>query len=99
MPFYVLMNKAPFAIQVQDNKRPGDTWLTIEPEDCAPLWPRSESNTLHVRVKDDENISRPFKFTEVQCSLLKMKNRVNIQLKWPEMKKQELNFLVFQLIL
>lgn len=76
MPFYVLMNKAPFTIQVQDDKRPGDPWLTVEPEDCAPLWPKSDNKTLHVRVKDDETISRPFKFNDVQCSLLKMKNRV-----------------------
>lgn len=76
MPFYVLLNKAPFTIQVQDDKRPGDRWLNVEPEECAPLWPKSDSRTLHVRVKDNQTISRPFKFTDVQCSLLKMKNRV-----------------------
>lgn len=70
------MNKAPFAIHVQEDKRPGDPWVTIEPEQCVPLWPKSDGKTLHVRAGNDETVSRPFKFVEAQCTLLKLKNRV-----------------------
>lgn len=76
MPFYVVINKAPFTIQVQENKRPGDPWLIVDPEQCVPLWPKSNDKTLHVRASDDETVSRPFKFTDPQCTLLKLKNRV-----------------------
>lgn len=71
------MNNAPFAIQVQESKRPGDSWIVIESQDCVPLWPKSDGKTLHVRAGNDENVSRPFNFDEAQCTLLKMKNRVS----------------------
>lgn len=78
MPLYVLLNKAPFAIQVQEDSRPGDPWLTIESDECVPFWPKSVvGNTMHVKAKDSETISRTFKYGTVQCSLLKLKNRVN----------------------
>lgn len=77
MPFYVLTNKAPFAIQVQEEKRPADPWIVIEPDQSVPLWPKStDCRRLHVRAGDDETVSRPFKFDEAQCTLLKLKNRV-----------------------
>lgn len=77
MPFYVLTNKAPFTIQVQEHKRPGDPWIVILPDQSVPLWPKSDCKTLHVRAGDDtETLSRPFKFDEAQCTLLKLKNRV-----------------------
>lgn len=77
MPFCVLLNRAPFPIQVQENDRPADPWITLEPEACQPFWPKSEGKIIHVKVKDSEIISRPFKFTEAQCNLLKLKNRVS----------------------
>lgn len=80
MPFYVLTNKAPYAIQVQENNRPGDPWITIETDQSVPLWPKSDARTLHVRAGNDDALSRPFKFDEVQCTLLKLKNRVKILL-------------------
>lgn len=76
MPFYVLTNNAPFTIQVQENKRPGDPWIVIEPTHSVPLWPKADGKTLHVRVGDDDTVSRPFKFDDAQCTLLKLKNRV-----------------------
>lgn len=76
MPFYVLTNKAPFTIQVQEDKRPADRWIVIEPDQSIPLWPKSGSKTLHVRAGNDETVSRSFKFDEPQCTLLKLKNRV-----------------------
>lgn len=77
MPFYVLTNKAPFTIQVQEDKRPGDTWVVVEPEQSVPFWPKADCKTLHVRAGDDETISRPFKFDEAQCTLLKWENKVS----------------------
>lgn len=76
MPFYVLTNKAPFTIRVQENNRSADSWVVIEPDQSVPLWPKSDTKTLHVRAGDDDNVSRPFKFDEAQCTLLKLKNRV-----------------------
>lgn len=78
MPFYVLTNNAPFAIQVQENKRPGDAWSIIEPNQSVPLWPKSDCRTLHVRAGSDDTVSRPFKFDEPQCTLLKIKNKVGL---------------------
>lgn len=77
MPFYVLTNKAPFTIQVQENNRPGDPWITIETDQSVPFWPKSDCRTLHVRASDDDALSRPFKFDEAQCTLLKLKNQVS----------------------
>lgn len=80
MPFYVLTNKAPFTIRVQENNRPGDKWIVIEPDECVPFWPKSECKTLHVRAGDDETVSRPFKFDDAQCTLLKLKNKVKLSI-------------------
>lgn len=78
MPFYMAINRTPFTIQVQETNRPGDPWIVIEPEQCVPLWPKSDKKTLHVRAGDDgETVTRPFKLDEAQCTLLKMKNRVS----------------------
>lgn len=76
MPFYVVTNKAPFTIEIQEEKRPGDKWLSIEPDECVPFWPKSEVDTLHVKVRNDSHVSRPFKYTEAHCTLLKLKNKV-----------------------
>lgn len=75
MPFYVLTNKAPFTIRVQEDKRPGDAWVSVEPEQSVPFWPKTE--TLHVRAGDDETVSRPFKIDEAQCTLLNIRNKVS----------------------
>lgn len=71
------MNKAPYAIEVQENNRPGDRWVEVQENDCIPFWPKSDANMLRVKAKDDSNVSRPFKCTDVQCTLLKIKNKVN----------------------
>lgn len=76
VPFFVMMNKAPFAIEVQEDKRPADKWTKIEANQCVPLWPKDESKMLRVRACDNKHVSRPFKFDEVQCTLLKMENQV-----------------------
>lgn len=79
MPFYMVINKTPFTIQIQETNRPGDPWTAIESEQCVPLWPKSDKKTLHVRAGDDDaTVSRPFKLDEAQCTLLKMKNRVRM---------------------
>lgn len=74
-----MMNKTPFVIEVQEDKRPADPWVQVEPDQCVPLWPKTDSNRmLRVKAIDDVNISRPFKYTEVQCTLLKMNNKVKL---------------------
>lgn len=79
MPFYMVINKTPFKIQIQETNRPADPWIAIDSEQCIPLWPKSDKKMLHVRVgDDDETVSRPFKLDEAQCTLLKMKNRVSL---------------------
>lgn len=80
MPCYVLTNKAPFTIQVQENKRPGDPWITVDPEQSVPIWPKADCKTLHVRAGDDETVSPPFKFDEAQCTLLKIQNKVRLSI-------------------
>lgn len=72
-----MMNKAPFTIEVQEDRRPGDPWIEVQQDQCVPLWPRTDSSKLlRVKSKDDMNLSSPFKMNEVQCSLLRFNNKV-----------------------
>ncbi|EAT37516.1 AAEL010508-PA [Aedes aegypti] len=76
MPYFVLINQADFDIEVQEHLRPGDPWTRVKVNDCVPLWPKTEDNRmLRVKAADQSQITAPFKYTEVQCTLLQLKNR------------------------
>jgi vacuolar protein sorting-associated protein 13A/C len=76
MPYYVLINRAPFDIEVQEDKRPADPRILVKANDCAPLWPRTEGNRmLRVKTVDMDEITAPFKYDDVQCSLLQLRNK------------------------
>lgn len=86
-PYYVIINNAPYSIECQENDRPGDPWITVEPKSCSALWPSSdfEDKSLRVRIKGTNEISPPFLYTESHTTLLKLKNQygginVDIQL-------------------
>lgn len=75
MPYFVLINRAPFDIEVQEDMRPADPRILVKSNDCAPLWPKAESNRmLRVKTLDTSEITAPFKYDDVQCSLLKLEN-------------------------
>lgn len=77
IPMYVMMNKAPFTIQVQEDRRPGDPWIEVKPDECVPLWPKAESSRmLRVKTEGDISASAAFRYNDVQCTLLKIKNKV-----------------------
>lgn len=78
MPFYVLLNKAPYTIEVQEINRPGDPWVEVKEDQCIPFWPKSEANMLRIKVAGDKDIAKAFKFTEAQCTLVKLNNKVAI---------------------
>uniref|UniRef100_A0A182IQ42 Vacuolar protein sorting-associated protein 13 n=1 Tax=Anopheles atroparvus TaxID=41427 RepID=A0A182IQ42_ANOAO len=76
MPYFVLINRAMFDIEVQEHLRPGDSWTTVRVDDCVPLWPKTEDNRmLKVKSCDRPEVTAPFKYTEVQCTLLQLRNR------------------------
>lgn len=78
MPYYVLINRASFDIEVQEDQRPGDPWILVKTNDCAPLWPKAEDNKmLRVKTTDEREITAPFKYDYVQCTLLQLKNKVS----------------------
>ncbi|KAJ8937448.1 hypothetical protein NQ314_011837 [Rhamnusium bicolor] len=87
MPYYVIINNAPFPIECQENDRPADHWTKVEPESCSALWPRSEleDKLLKIRVNETEEVSAPFLYTESHTTLLRLNNKyggisVDIQL-------------------
>ena len=76
MPFYVLINRAPFDIEVQEDKRPADPRILVKSNDCAPLWPKAEDNRmLRAKTVDQDEITAPFKYDDVQCTLLQLQNK------------------------
>lgn len=76
MPFYILINRAPFDIEVQEAQRPADPRILVKCNDCAPLWPKTEQNRmLVVKTVDQSEITAQFKYDEVQCTLLQLKNK------------------------
>ncbi|XP_017837309.1 vacuolar protein sorting-associated protein 13 isoform X2 [Drosophila busckii] len=69
IPFYIVRNKCSFNIELQEQKRPGDPWLLLQPQQCEPLWPKHDSShKLLVRV--DDRLTPAFDYTEVTCTLL-----------------------------
>ncbi|XP_058466266.1 intermembrane lipid transfer protein Vps13 isoform X2 [Malaya genurostris] len=76
MPYFVLINRADFDVEVQEHLRPGDPWTKVTVNGCVPLWPNNEENRmLRVKASGCPQITAPFKYTEVQCTLLQLKNR------------------------
>ncbi|XP_055620155.1 intermembrane lipid transfer protein Vps13 isoform X3 [Toxorhynchites rutilus septentrionalis] len=76
MPYFVLINRAEFDVDVQEPLRPGDPWTRVKVNDCVPLWPKTEENrTLRLRADGYPEITASFIYTEVQCTLLQLKNR------------------------
>lgn len=76
MPYYVLINRAPFDIEVQEDTRPADPKILVKVNDCAPLWPKAEVNRMLVaNIHKTSEITAPFKYDDVQCSLLQLKNK------------------------
>lgn len=76
MPYYVIINSAPFTIEVQEHQRPADPWIKVKTNDCAALWPKAETQMLHVRTEDEtKEVTHPFKYTDVQCTLLRLNNK------------------------
>nr|XP_040227109.2 intermembrane lipid transfer protein Vps13 isoform X1 [Anopheles coluzzii] len=76
MPYFVLINRANFDVEVQEHLRPGDPWTKVGVNECVPLWPKTEDNRmLKVKSCDLPEVTAPFKYTEVQCTLLQLRNR------------------------
>ncbi|XP_055686925.1 intermembrane lipid transfer protein Vps13 isoform X2 [Lutzomyia longipalpis] len=73
LPNFILVNKAPVDVEVQEENRPGDPWLLVPSQECIPLWPKVESNPM-LRIRVEGIVTPPFRYTEVQCSLLKLPN-------------------------
>lgn len=76
LPFYVLVNKANFDIEVQETSRPSDPWISIPANTVKPLWPKTDLNQmLRARCCDDPtNVSSGFRYTDVQITLLRLAN-------------------------
>ncbi|XP_055592823.1 intermembrane lipid transfer protein Vps13-like [Uranotaenia lowii] len=76
MPYFVLINRAEFDVEVQEHLRTADSWTKVKVNDCVPLWPKTEDNRmLRVKASGRPEITASFKYTEVQCTLLQLKNR------------------------
>ncbi|XP_016940577.3 intermembrane lipid transfer protein Vps13 [Drosophila suzukii] len=73
IPFYIVCNKCRFDIELQEQSRPADPWIHLEPNELQPLWPRNDTkNNLVARV--DGKTTPAFDFTEVICTLLKLED-------------------------
>ncbi|XP_050092629.1 intermembrane lipid transfer protein Vps13 isoform X2 [Anopheles aquasalis] len=76
MPYYVIINRSMFDIEVQEHLRSGDPFTKVGVNECVPLWPRMEaSRMLIAKSCDYPEVTAPFKYTEVQCTLLQLRNR------------------------
>ncbi|XP_052870380.1 intermembrane lipid transfer protein Vps13 [Anopheles cruzii] len=76
MPYFVLINRANFDVEVQEHLRPGDSFTKVPINGCVPLWPKTEDNRmLRVKSADLPEVTAPFKYTDVQCTLLQLRNR------------------------
>lgn len=76
MPYYVIVNRGIFDIEVQEYQRPADARVNVKSNECVPLWPKSEScRMLRAKIVDTGEVSAPFKYNEVQCSLLRLNNK------------------------
>nr|XP_023022705.1 vacuolar protein sorting-associated protein 13-like [Leptinotarsa decemlineata] len=84
-PYYVIINNAPFPVECQENDRPADKWVTVNPESCSALWPKSEMTEKLLKVRVGGDCTSPFLYTESHTTLLKVENNfgginVDIQL-------------------
>ncbi|XP_067630378.1 intermembrane lipid transfer protein Vps13 [Eurosta solidaginis] len=71
IPFYIASNKCFFEIDLQEQSRPGDPWITVQPSSCTPLWPKDGAE-LMVIARVLGQCTTAFKYSEAQCTLLKL---------------------------
>ncbi|KAL5288954.1 hypothetical protein ACFFRR_009268 [Megaselia abdita] len=75
MPYYTIINKCEFNVEVQDFERPADPWLLLEPGHCSPYWPKGAGDSKYLlRVRVGSHITIPFEYNMPQCSLLRLNN-------------------------
>lgn len=74
MPFYTIINKCGFNIEVQDFERPADPWLALEAGTCSPFWPKGAESKNLIRVRVGSNVTIPFVYNIPQCTLLRLNN-------------------------
>ncbi|XP_028133900.2 intermembrane lipid transfer protein Vps13 isoform X1 [Diabrotica virgifera virgifera] len=89
IPYYVIINEAPYAIECQEHNRPADHWVTVEPKSCTALWPKSDAQDklMKIRVKGTQDSSAPFLYTESHNTLLRLNNKyggVNVDIQLTE---------------
>ncbi|KAJ8953002.1 hypothetical protein NQ318_015363 [Aromia moschata] len=89
IPYYVIINNAPFPIECQESDRPADPWVTVEPKSCSALWARSEleDKQLHLRVPDSKEVTASFIYTESHNTLLRLNNKyggINVDIQMTE---------------
>lgn len=76
MPYFTIINQAPFALELKETKSKEDVWLKVQSNDGAPFWPNEENETLRARIENMNEITEPFKYTEAHCTLLRLYNKV-----------------------
>lgn len=75
-PYYIIVNRGIFDIEVQEYQRPADARINVKSNECVPWWPKSEScRMLRAKIINTDEVSAPFKYDEVQCSLLRLNNK------------------------
>ena len=77
-PYYVFLNKTDFAIESQESDLPDTNWVKIDPDCCAPFWPRSQGKvkSIHLRPYGTKAMTPDFNYDSTDSCLLRLNNQV-----------------------
>ncbi|XP_064471874.1 intermembrane lipid transfer protein Vps13-like isoform X2 [Ornithodoros turicata] len=74
-PYYLVLNNCKFAIEVKEYVENTD-WITIQPEECIPLWPKqAQKLEMMARYAGTLESTVPFSCKETNSVLLKLANK------------------------
>lgn len=74
-PFYKILNKAPFDLEVIEVGLPQAEWFTVLSGECIGWWPVGSGRLLRVRVRGTKDATTAFPYEHPVCTLLALPNK------------------------
>ncbi|KAK3890033.1 hypothetical protein Pcinc_005997 [Petrolisthes cinctipes] len=74
-PFYRIMNKAPYALEVVEVGVPQAEWFTVLSDMCIGWWPMTSERRVRIRVKGTQEATPPLPYDCPLSTLLPLSNK------------------------
>lgn len=74
-PFYKILNKAPFDLEVMEAEFPHAEWFTVLSGECIGWWPIGNGRRIHVRIRGTSEMTAALRYDQPLSTLLYIPNK------------------------